>query len=280
MHLGFSKMDKKIRLYCDSLGRYVSVPEYPQRIVSLVSSMTETLFEIGAGERVGGVSRYCGRYVNNLNAPVVGDYLHVEEDKLREINPDLILTTTGVQRNLGRKLADQGFPVFSFSLPNSLYGILENVVTLGGLVREVKAARELAYRWQRVFVDLQAESTKPRPRVYAECWFGKYPRTPGSLTFIHDLITAAGGENIFSAECQGYLPLDLDQVMPRKPDVMILFTEPEYPLIADDLLKERGWVGLPVIKSTVRRGENIIHDGPSMMSTVVWLKEQLRGVFR
>ncbi|MEJ5200970.1 MAG: helical backbone metal receptor [Anaerolineales bacterium] len=273
-------MNEKVHLYCDALGRYVGVPEYPQRIVSLVSSLTETLFEIGVGDRVVGVSSYCGRYVENLAAPIVGDYLYVAEDKLKEVKPDLILTTTGVQRNLGRKLADQGFPVFSFPLPNSLHGILENVVTLGGLVGEVKTARELASRWQRVFVEMEAGALKPKPLVYAECWLGRHARTPGSLTFIHDLITVAGGENIFGTECQGYLPLNLDEVIRRKPDVMILFTEPEYPLRANDLLKERGWEGLPVIESTVRRGENIIHDGPSMMATATWLKAQLLQVLR
>ncbi len=273
-------MKEMIHLYCDSLRCFVNFPSHPQRIISLVSSMTETLVEIGAGNRIVGVSSYCGRYVSDLNVPIVGDYLNVNEDLLREIKPDLILTTTGIQRNLGCRLVEKGFPVFSFPLPNSLYGILENVILLGGLVDEMEVARQLVQRWQYVFLELESSGKTPKPRVYAECWLGKHARTPGGLTFIHDLITAAGGENIFGTERFGYLSLNLTETIRRKPDVMILFTEPEYPVTADDLLKERDWKNLPVIVSSIERGKNIIHDGPSMMETAVWLKARINEVIQ
>ncbi len=130
-------MKEALRLYCDSLGKFVVIPRYPRRIVSLVSSLTETLYEMGAGDRVVGVSSYCGRYVAGLTAPIVGDYLRVDENLLQQIEPDLVLTTTGVQRSLGRHLSTIGFPVFSFPLPGSLYGILENVIMLGCLLDQI-----------------------------------------------------------------------------------------------------------------------------------------------
>lgn len=268
-------MPDPLRIYCDSLARFVSLPKRPQRIISLVSSLTETIFEIGHGERVAGVSSYCPRYVPNLTAPIVGDYLFINETKLAELQPDLVLTTTGVQREVGRKLAEKGFPVFSLPLPNSLHGICENIVTLGGLMDEVDSARALADRIQRFFLGLRADSPAPRKRIYAECWFGKHPRTPGGLTFIHDILTAAGGENIYGNERQGYLRLDPAETWRRKPDVMVLFTEPECPVDAQALLNERGWQGLPVIESNITRGHNIIHDGVSIMETAAWLKEKL-----
>lgn len=268
-------MPNTLRIYCDSLARFIQLPQRPQRIVSLVSSLTESLFEMGHGERVAGVSAYCPRYVPNLSAPIVGDYLVIAEDKLAELQPDLILMTTGVQREVGRKLADKGFPVFSLPLPNSLYGILENTVTLGGLIDDVDSARALADRIQRFFLGLRADSPARRKRIYAECWFGKHPRAPGGLTFIHDILTAAGGENIYGDERQGYLRLDPKETWKRKPEALVLFTEPEYPVDAQALLQERGWQGLPVIESTIARGQNLIHDGPSIMETAAWLKEQL-----
>jgi ABC-type Fe3+-hydroxamate transport system substrate-binding protein len=267
------------KVHCDVLGRTVNIPQKPQRIVSLVSSMTETLFEINYGQRVAGVSSYCSRYVRGLSAPVVGDYLVIDEDKLKAIEPDLILMTGGIQYNAAKRLADKGFPVYIFPLPNSLHGILENVITLGALVDEMDAARALARRWERHFLNLESGMKKSRPRVYAELWLGKHARTPSGLTFIHDLIESAGGENIFGNQRQGYLPLNLEEVIRLNPDIMIAFSEPDYPVDFQSLLAECGWTSampnLRVIESNVTRGMNMIHDGPSMMETVSWLHKKI-----
>jgi len=275
-------MATKLRLFCDPLGQRVELTFPPQRIVSLVSGLTEALFALGCGERVVGVSTYCRRYVPDLQAEVVGDYLKVDLDRLQEVRPDLILLTTGVQRSLALHLVRQGWPVFVLPLPNSVYGIWENLVMLGGLVGAVQAARNLVARWQACFADLATRALQPRPRVYAELWFGPHPRTPGALTFIHDLIEAAGGENLFGSQPAGYLPLDLDAVMQQKPDIWLLFSEPEYPVDAAALLRMRGWdVGLPdmrIVVSTVQRGQNLIHDGPSMMETAAWLQARFAEV--
>ncbi len=56
--------------------------------------------------------------------------------------------------------------------------------------------RSLTQRWSRFFLDLTAASSTPRPKIYAECWFGKHVRMTGGLTFIHDLLQAAGGEKM------------------------------------------------------------------------------------
>jgi ABC-type Fe3+-hydroxamate transport system substrate-binding protein len=152
---------------------------------------------------------------------------------------------------------------------------LENVITLGGLTDEMDSARALAGRWSRFFSDLAAGAPSPRTRVYAECWFGKHVRMVGGFTFINDLLEATGCENIFGDVRQGYLELDIEEATRRHPDLMILFTEPEYPVDASTLLAERGWK-LRVIESNVTRGRNIIHDGPSMMETAAWLAGQMR----
>ena len=267
------------KVHCDALGRTVNIPQNPQRIVSLVSSMTETLFELNQGQHVAGVSTYCSRYVQNLSAPVVGDYLVINEEKLKAVDPDLILMTSGIQYNVAKRLADKGFPVYIFPLPNSLHGIFENVITLGALIDEMDAARALVERWERFFLNPEVDAKKSRPRVYAELWLGKHARTPGGLTFIHDLIQSAGGKNIFGNRRQGYLPLDLAEVTRLQPDIMIAFSEPDFPVDFQALLAERGWTSampnLRIIESNVTRGMNMIHDGPSMMETVSWLRQNI-----
>lgn len=264
-----------MRITCETLNAVIEVPPRPERIVSLVSSATEALFAMGCGERVVGVSTYCPRYVPNLQRPLVGDYLRVEEEQLARLEPDLVLVTTGVQRSLGLALLAQGYPVYALPLPTSLHGILENVNLLGGLVNEAKAARRLMREWEEFFQGLRRRPFTRRPRVYAELWFGKHLRTVGALSFVNDLIEVAGGENIFGADRRAYFVPDLEEVARLRPEVLLVHTEPEHPVSVPGLLEERGWHRWEppplVVETSVERGRNIIHDGPSMMETALWL---------
>ncbi|MGC8668280.1 MAG: ABC transporter substrate-binding protein [Chthonomonadales bacterium] len=270
-----------MRIFCDPLGDFVDVPHSPQRIVSLVSSATEIIAAVGHISRVAGVSSYCPRYVDGLSAPIVGDYLRVDEALLRSIQPDLVLTTTGVQRGLARKLHAGGYPVYVLPLPNSIWSILDGVLLIGGLLDALPEAQRLADRWGEWFSRMVCSAPQPPPRVYAELWFGRHVRMPGGLTFVSDLIRAAGGTPLFCDVPAAYLPLDLNAVDARAPAVALFFSEPEYPVDGLSLAQERGWLKrwphLRVIQSTVERGRNLIHDGPSFMDTAEWLRMQIQA---
>ncbi|MEJ5240970.1 MAG: helical backbone metal receptor [Anaerolineales bacterium] len=263
-----------MKVYCDPLGDFVEVPQKPQRVVSLASGLTEALVHMGYAEAIAGISSWCPNFTPDLHVPIVGDYLSVNEELLRQVNPDLILITTGVQRGLARKLHRAGLPVYVFPLPNSLHGIFENILLLGALMDDLPAARALIRTWQQRFLDLESRAPDPRPRVYAEIWFGRHVRMAGGLTFIHDLIQVAGGENIFGEVRKGYLSLDLAEAQRRRPQIFLVYSEPEFPVQAADLCRERGWQ-LPVIQADISPGHNIIHDGPSMMAAAQWLHERI-----
>ncbi|MCS6949906.1 MAG: helical backbone metal receptor [bacterium] len=266
-----------MRVFCDTLGVEVELPERPQRVVCLVSSLTETLFEMGCADRIAGISAYCSRYVPSHRIPAVGDYLRVDEALLQQIDPDLILVTTGIQRALGVKLARAGYPVYALPLPSSLSGVMENVNLLGGLMNEVEAARRLRQRWEQQFQTLPLTAPVRRPRVYIELWFGRHLRTVGALSFVHDLVESAGGDNLFGRDRRAYFSPDLEQVERLRPDVLLFHTEPDdYPVDVPALIEERGWHRWKpapyVVVGGVQKGRNIIHDGPSIMETATWLQ--------
>jgi ABC-type Fe3+-hydroxamate transport system substrate-binding protein len=269
-----------MKIHCESIDYKFELPKQPQRVISLVSAATETLFAMGCGDRVVGVSCYCARYVPDLNVPVVGDYLKIDENRFTELEPDLILITTGLQRNLGLKLAKKGLPVYALPLPNSFYGIFENTVTLGTLMNEVRAGRLLSLQMETEATKIRNRKVEPRPRVYVELWFGRHMRTIGGLTYIHDLVTIAGGDPIFAERREGYFIPDLAEVERLRPDLFLLFAELEYPIVSKELLAERGWersLKLKIVESTVTRGQNLIQEGPSFLETAAWLQNQFFG---
>ena len=105
-------------------------------------------------------------------------------------------------------------------------------------------------------------------------------RTIGGLTYIHDLVTMAGGDPIFAKRREGYFVPDLTEVERLRPDLFLLFQELEYPVESKRLLLERGWdksLKPMIVESTVTRGQNLIQEGPSILETAAWLQNQLHG---
>ncbi len=267
---------------CESLNHTFPLPNNPERVISLVSSATEALFAMGCGDRVAGVSAYCARYVRGLSKPVAGDYLKIDEACFKALDPDLVVVTTGIQHRLGRKLARKGWPVYSLPLPNSFYGILENNVILGALLNETKAGRALCLKMVDKVAAIRAHNTARPIRAYVELWFGKDMRTIGGRTFIDDLVALSGGETLYADRPEGYFTPNLTEIERMRPDAILFFSEPDTPIDFDRLIIQRGWdrslKGAAVIESTVERGKNLIHDGPSFVETAVWLKKQLKMI--
>ena len=267
----------KRRVRCEALGTIVEIPGKARRMVSLVAGYTETLWELGLGERVVGVSAFCSRYVNTGERVVAGDYLKVDEDVLRALKPDLVLMTGGVQLGVARRLAAAGFPVYVLPLADSFSGILENVRRIGALAGEMTAAHALTERMEREAAELRASAPVTRPRVYVELWFGRHPRMAGGLTFVHDLITLGGGENIWADAPTGYLKLDLVETEKRRPDVAVIFWEDDDTQVdALGLMRERGWT-MRLVEAQLRPGQILIHDGPSCLNVARWLRSRLAG---
>jgi ABC-type Fe3+-hydroxamate transport system substrate-binding protein len=261
------------------LGTRVDVPRSPRRIVSLVSSATETLFALGRGEAVVGVTPYCRRYVPGLAAPVVAEYVSADPEAVRGVRPEVVVATDGVQLPLARRLSAAGLPVVVLPVPQSRFGILENTVALGALAGCLPEARALCDELEAGCAALVAAAPAPRRRAYAELWFGRHVRRPGGRAFVHDLLQLAGLDPVHGDRPDGYAEPDLAEVARLAPEVVVVFSEPEHPIDAAALVAERGWdraFSPRVVASTTDRGRNLIHDGPSFLETARWLADAAR----
>jgi ABC-type Fe3+-hydroxamate transport system substrate-binding protein len=275
------------RIRCEPLGEIVALPACPGRVVCLNAGWTEAIWAMGLAERVAGVSKYCRRYVDIGERSVAGDYLRIDEGALSALRPDLVLMTGGVQLGVARRLAKVGFPVFVLPLPDSFSGVLENIRRLGALLGEMAVAHALTARLEGEAATLRALSERQsrRPTVYAELWFGRHPRMAGGLSFIHDLIELAGGKNLFAARPEGYLRLDVAAVEAARPGAVVLFhEEDDHPLDVAAWRRERAWESRwphALIEAGIARGQNLIHDGPSLLDTARWLRGRLEtaGLF-
>ena len=114
---------------------------YPSRIVCLTEETTETLYLLGEGDRIVGVSGYTVRPPEARQKPRVSSFLHARFDKIEALAPDLVLAFSDLQADVTGELIKRGYPVFTFN-QRSVAEILQMIRVLGGIVGcEAKAAR-------------------------------------------------------------------------------------------------------------------------------------------
>ena len=94
-----------VRLFSEVPATQGEVPDSPARIVSFSPAATETLFLLGLGDRVAGVSAFCARPAEARKKRRVGSYNTVRDEVLRELSPDLIIAVTGYQREFALRLS-------------------------------------------------------------------------------------------------------------------------------------------------------------------------------
>ncbi|HXX93510.1 MAG TPA: ABC transporter substrate-binding protein, partial [Planctomycetota bacterium] len=116
---------------------------YPKRIVCLTEETTETLYLLGEGSRVVGISGYSVRPPEARQKPKVSAFINARFDKIEALQPDLILAFSDLQADIAAELIRRGWPVFTFN-QRTIAGILQMIRLLGGLVGCGERAEALA----------------------------------------------------------------------------------------------------------------------------------------
>jgi len=200
-----------------------SAPCYPERIVCLTEETTETLYRIGAGDRVVGVSGFTVRPPEARKKPKVSSFLDAKFDRILELKPDLVLGFSDLQAEIARELAVRGIPIYLFN-QRSVAEILQVIRILGAIVglpaKGEALADELSANLQRH--EQNAARLPRRPRVFFEEW--NEPLICG-IRWCSELIEIAGGDDVClesraqqGAKGRVYEPAEIAR---RNPEVVI-----------------------------------------------------------
>ncbi|WP_225408954.1 cobalamin-binding protein [Stigmatella hybrida] len=207
-----------------SLDRLLaSAPRYPQRIVCMTEETTETLYRIGAGDLVVGVSGFTVRPPEARKKPRVSSFLDANFERILELKPDLVLGFSDLQADLGRELCKRGVPVYLFN-QRSVAEILQTVRVVGALVGRAEAAEQLA---DTLRANLErhahaAEALPRRPRIFFEEWHE--PLISG-IRWCSELVDLVGGEDVCAEsrahpEAKGRI-FTPEEVARRNPEAVI-----------------------------------------------------------
>src|SRR5438445_9006892 len=116
---------------------------YPERIVCLTEETTETLYLLGQGDRIVGVSGYTVRPPEARRKPRVSAFITARFDKIEALHPDLVLAFSDLQADLSSELVRRGIPVVVFN-QRTIAEILQMIRMLGGLIGCQEKAERLA----------------------------------------------------------------------------------------------------------------------------------------
>jgi iron complex transport system substrate-binding protein len=168
---------------------------YPERIVCLTEETTETLYLLGEGHRVVGISGYTVRPPEARQKPKVSAFINARFDKIEALQPDLVLAFSDLQADIAAALIRRGWPVFTFN-QRTVAGILQMIRVLGGLVGRGEPAEALAATLQRDLDRMREAAARfpRRPRVFFEEWDD--PLISG-IEWVDELIEVAGGQGIY-----------------------------------------------------------------------------------
>src|SRR5580765_103685 len=210
---------------------------YPSRIVCLTEETTETLYLLGQGDRIVGVSGYTVRPPEARLKPKVSAFINARFDKIQELRPDLVLAFSDLQADLCAELVRRGMNVVVFN-QRSVDEILQMIAMLGGLIGCQREAEQLAARLGSDLDSLRRTASRfpRRLRVFFEEW--DEPLISG-IRWVEELVEIAGGTPLFPELVNAGLAKDriVDPLEVARRDPEVIFAS---------------WCGKKVKRATIR----------------------------
>ncbi|KDE59033.1 hypothetical protein EL22_00680 [Halostagnicola sp. A56] len=221
--------------FTDATGETISLEQAPESVVALQPSDAQTMFEIGAEDRLTGMPdtpATADLEMGDRTAVMNAEY-EVRYEQLVALDPDLVLVANATLDEDIAKLRETGLDIYVFGEGNSIEDVQENVLTTGELVGECDGAVQTV-EWMDERIDLlenaTADDAEDRPLAFYDMRKGY---TTGTNSFQHEVLTTAGVENI--AERVGleisWGEIDPERIVAEDPDWIIHPTgsEDEYP---------------------------------------------------
>lgn len=258
--------------FTDQMGRLVVVPKAPERIVCLVPSITELLFNLGLGERVVGVTRFCVHPENaRKSATNIGGTKKLHIERIVDLNPDLIIGSKEENTRIDIERLWNDYPVWMSDVESVANGV-KMIRELGAVCRVSQQALELADEIEERFAVLSTDSSESKIRVAYLIWYNPI-MVSGRDNFITDVLHKAGWQNVFETGnfpgSHRYPTISMDDLRSAKPDVVMLSSEP-FPFGNKHLQEFEKALNCPAL---LVDGELFSWYGSRMLNMPMYLKE-------
>lgn len=233
----------------DLLGRRMTIPEDPMRVVSLAPNITEIVYALGQAHRLVGATTYSDYPAEAGMLPKVGSYVHLDLERIVSLAPDLcIAIKDGNPLSAVSRIESLGIPVYAVD-PRDLESVMDAMSRIGSLLQADKEAEQLVQgmRLRIQAVENLVAKTDHRPGLFFQIGLSPIVSV-GTHTFIHELIVQSGARNLAEGDIP-YPRFSKEQVLGMSPDIIIVTSmvrKGVYERIKQDWHQ---WADLPAVKN-------------------------------
>jgi len=258
-----------LKSFTDQLGNQIQVNFPPKRIVSLVPSQTELLFDMGLDEQIVGLTKFCIHPIEKFAAKQkVGGTKKLNLEVIKALLPDLIIGNKEENSKADIELLQQEFPVWMSDI-YTLEDASKTIDDIGALVDREPEANYLNHLITAGFRDLQALALQQKIDKTAAYIIWKEPyMLAGRNTFIHDVLTKIGLRNVITEN--RYPTVALASLVALSPDFVFLSSEP-YPFKEKHI--EEIALAMPNTKVVLVDGEMFSWYGSRLVKAVQYFFE-------
>ena len=261
-HLAWASTPSVVR---DDRGEVISLLRAPQRIVTLMPALAESVCALGACTRLVGTDRFANWPASVLALPKLGGMDDVSLEALVRLKPDLVLL--GRSARLLPRLVALGIPVMALE-PQTQAQVQHSLQRLAVVLGLPESDQQAAKVWQQVQAQLaQARAAMPPQAMGASIYFeaGSGGYAAAESSFIGELITALGLRNVVPAHLGPFPQLSPEWVLRNQPD-LIMMGQPSL----DPLQRRPGWSQLAAVQQgrvcqfTAEQGDVLVRPGPRL----------------
>lgn len=205
----------------DGLGNLLAIEKLPERIISAAPSHTEILFALGLENNIIAVSGFCDYPAAALDKEKIGGYQSLNTEKIIELSPDMVFIYGEGDEDVVKLLEAAGIIVVRFE-PESIEEVFETIIAFGEITATENKAQEILQDLveRRDTVVEKVKNQQP-VRAFYEIWHDPI-MTAGPGSFMDELISLAGGENI-AGDAEGAYPIfSLEALVERDPEVYLI----------------------------------------------------------
>ncbi|HEX5654598.1 MAG TPA: helical backbone metal receptor [Chitinophagaceae bacterium] len=255
--------------FTDQVGRTISVSQIPQRIISLVPSQTELLYDLGLRREVAGITKFCVHPEEWFHSkPKVGGTKKLKNELIRQLQPDLVLANK--EENVKEQIEEleKDYPVW-ISDVGDLPAAYDMIGQVGGITGKKQEALQMIGIIQDRFKELAVTiSQYPVYTVIYMVWQNPYMSVGGD-SFIHSILEAAGFKNMLEYKNR-YPVLTIEEIQSLQPEFLFLSSEP-FPFANRHLTTLKPL--LPRTKIVLVDGELFSWYGSRLLKAPAYLKE-------
>jgi len=255
------------RSFTDQLNREISINYPPKRIISLVPSQTELLFELGLDKEIVGLTKFCIHPIEKFaERTKIGGTKKLNIELIRELKPDLIIGNKEENQQSQIEALMEDYPVWMSDI-YTLEDAKKTITQIGELVDRQPEASYLNHLINAGFNDLQTLAVQNgiNKKVAYLIWKKPY-MLAGRDTFIDNILAINGLSNVINE--RRYPEIELNALAELKPDLIFLSSEP-YPFKEEHLEEIRQVI--PAAKVMLVDGEMFSWYGSRLVKAVQYL---------